>query len=489
MQHSGARTHIFWFIISPLAADPLAITSPTVLEAVEGTFLELRVEASGGTGVGFTWAAVKGMPPGLELAWLNECVIWGPFLPHAEVDGELAAPSLRSISGMVASWRQPGNFWVHDDADSSLPNVYAIDASGRHRQTYHLEAMHTDWEDVALGPGNDGSECLYVGDFGDNNRSRGVSWLIRCNEPTVPSATMSPISLAVDVLYLKFPDGKRDIETLLFDWQTGTPYLIERNGSGCRVYKFPMPLDPSRTASDPVELILVTQTVTLPPTLTGGDSSRDGTRIVLRDYTVAYEYARPLGSSFDDIFFSTACLLGAAGNQQYEAITYGAGGDVLFTTTERAGRSASPILASRADKGIALALLKGVPTTSGVYLVDLEVNDSSGAVARQTVQIDVRPSKEPRLGALPGDCDQGGGLNIADAICLLDLLFVAAGAESPCDNFEGETRLLDFNGDADLDISDVLSLVIHLFGQGPAHVISPDCSEVAGCEGPCSTQG
>jgi hypothetical protein len=471
--------------LSPVTAGQLEITAPDPLEAVEGSPFETRIEAAGGTGAGHVWRVIQGMPPGLSLEWSNGCLEWGAFAAAGEVDESLPSPRLRAVSGMVASWRQPGILWVHDDLDSPVPCVYAIDESGRHRQTYILDADKVDWEDIALAPGSGGQERLYVGDFGDNSHSRPVAWLIRFDEPAVPAATVDPITIVPEVLYFKYPDGKRDIETLLFDWQSGTPYVIERNDAGCRAYKFPLPLDPDRTAADPVELILVTPSAILPPTLTGGDASRDGLRIVLRSYTHAFEYARQPGGAFDDLFFATPCILSDAGTQQYEAITYGPDGSTLFTTTELAGRSLAPILRSRAQPGTGTALIRGVPSTNGTWEVEIEAADSSGETVRRTLRIVVRTRGEPTAGAVPGDCDRSGHLDIADAICLLDLLFGTGVGESPCEEAGGEALLLDFNGDASEDISDALALLFHLFGERGGHVLGAECAQVAGCHGPC----
>jgi hypothetical protein len=478
---------ILCVFLSPAAAGDLEIAPIGPLEAVEGSAFEARLEATGGTGAGHVWRVLRGMPPGLELEWSNSCLEWGAFTPIGEIDAGLPSPRLRGVSGMVASRRQPGIFWLHDDLDSSVPCVYAIDESGRHRQTYVLDADKVDWEDVALAPGPGAEERLHVGDFGDNGRSRPGAWLIRFDEPTVPASTVDPIAVVPEVIHFKYPDGSRDVETLLFDWQTGTPYVIERNDAGCRAYKFPMPLDPGRTAADPVELILVTPRVLLPPTLTGGDAARNGLRMVLRSYTHAFEYARQPGGAFDDLFLAAPCTLGNPGVQQYEAITYGAGGASLFTTTELAGRSSSPILKSQAQSGTGTALIKGVPSAAGAHDVEVEAEDSSGEVARSTLRIVVREG-DPPARPVPGDCDRSGHLDIADVICLLDRVLGTGGAESPCEDAVGEAVLLDFNGDASEDVSDPVALLLHLFAGRSGHALGPDCIPVAGCDGPCGAR-
>jgi hypothetical protein len=477
------------------AGEPLAILTDELPAASVGAPYEASVAAGGGTEVGYVWRLRSGaLPDGVELVWQNRCVSWGRFQAAGAVDGRLPAPRLRAVSAMAASRQNPGILWMVDDADSGLPEVFALTQAGAHRQTYRLETTPIDWEGLSLGPGpTAGKDYIYVGDFGDNSLSRSLAWLLRFEEPGVPNATEAVRAVSFEVLYFKYPDGRRDVETLFFDWLTGTPYLVERNGAGCKVYKFPLPLDPERGPDDPAELLLVTPRAVLPATLTGGDASRDGQRVVLRNYTAAFEYARPANGTFDSIFFTSPCALSGAGSQQYEAITYSADGTRIYTTTERAGQPTAPILAAAATRAAEPALLRGRPAASGDFQLTLEVSDSSGAVARRSLILRVRPL-DPGGGQVPGDCDQNGPLDISDGICLLGLLFGTDNAFPPCGEAAGGAResedgtmtLLDFNGDARLDISDPIALLMYLFLGGSEHVLGQECRIVAGCQGACS---
>src|SRR5689334_16831328 len=92
-------------------------------------------------------------------------------------------------SGLVASRRNPGLFWTHNDS-GDLPLVYAFDRAGRSRGTWRVEgAQAVDWEDIAAGPGpTQGQSYLYVGDIGDNPRQRDSIVVYRFPEPEL-SAT------------------------------------------------------------------------------------------------------------------------------------------------------------------------------------------------------------------------------------------------------------------------------------------------------------
>ena len=61
--------------------------------------------------------------------------------------------SIRESSGVVASRKNPGLFWTHNDSGDG-PFVYAFDRAGRGRGTFRVEgAKALDWEDIAAGAG------------------------------------------------------------------------------------------------------------------------------------------------------------------------------------------------------------------------------------------------------------------------------------------------------------------------------------------------
>ena len=90
---------------------------------------------------------------------------------------------------------------------------------------------------------------------------------------------------------------------------------------------------------------------------------------------------------------------------------------------------------------------------------------------------------------LPGDCNADGEVDLSDAVCLLEYLFVRADSSLPCglgtSSDEANVRLLDSNGDLVLDITDAVVLLTWKFLGGPAHVLGTACRLVAGCPSTC----
>src|SRR5207248_10241087 len=103
-------------------------------------------------------------------------------------------------------------------------------------------SRNVDWEDIAIGPGVDGKPALYVGDIGDNNRSRDDTAVYRLPEPAVdPGKTMREATTApAERFPYRYPDGHHDAETLLVHPQTKEVFIIAKEGSGVTgVYVYP----------------------------------------------------------------------------------------------------------------------------------------------------------------------------------------------------------------------------------------------------------
>ena len=60
---------------------------------------------------------------------------------------------LTEASGMVASRKNKGLLWVHNDSGNQ-PRIFLIDTLGKVQRAFYLKnAMNFDWEDIAIGPG------------------------------------------------------------------------------------------------------------------------------------------------------------------------------------------------------------------------------------------------------------------------------------------------------------------------------------------------
>ncbi|MBI4583013.1 MAG: lamin tail domain-containing protein [Planctomycetes bacterium] len=124
---------------------------------------------------------------------------------------------------------------------------------------------------------------------------------------------------------------------------------------------------------------------------------------------------------------------------------------------------------------------------AGRFAVTLKVTDNKGAQRSSSLTIQVEPIGG---GQIPGDCNQDGALNIADAVCLLIRLFVGSPNALPCDggalSDPGNVALLDVNGDSAADVSDVISELTYLFLGGAPPKLGTRCLRIPGCPNACA---
>ena len=272
-------------------------------------------------------------------------------------------------SGLVAGSRSDLLFTHNDSGDTA--RFFAVDRTGRTRATYPLRGVDArDWEDIARGPGR----TLWLGDIGDNSAIRDRGLLVhRVPEPAgTGSATLTPTTYR-----LRYDDGPKDAEALLVTPE-GRVLVVEKTfGSAAGVYASDLPLRPGGA----VNLLHRVAEVHV-PMVTGGDLSPDGRRVVLRNYTAAYEWDVPGG----DVVAALATdpeRVSLPSSPQGEGIAYSRDGRSLLTSSEgKAGpvyelRPGSPTAAPEPSETAAPAaagrdVAKGwrVPlTVAGVVLV------------------------------------------------------------------------------------------------------------------------
>jgi hypothetical protein len=120
------------------------------------------------------------------------------------------------------------------------------------------------------------------------------------------------------------------------------------------------------------------------------------------------------------------------------------------------------------------------------YRVTLVVSDDRGATASAERTITV----EEDLGGLqlPSDTNQDGEVDVSDALRLLLHLFADVGP-LPCVGADvqsgGNLALLDGDGNGLVNLTDTIYLLVHLFRGGPPPVLGTSCVPIDGCPDAC----
>lgn len=249
--------------------------------------------------------------------------------------GKLNEKDLQETSGIAASRRNPGVYWVHNDSGDSA-RFFGVKSSGSLDGTYNLSGAEAeDWEDIAVGPGPEkGTNYVYLADTGDNSLNRDHVTIYRVPEPAAGSGeqTLS----AFETFNFTFPDGNgHNVEALAIDGQSGKLYLIDKSSSDpAQVFEAPATLKSGSTAELTKVGSLSYKLGNGYEKVTAADISPDGSTVAVRTYEHLYVYDRLSGSSVTTALRSTPCRTPLVKETQGEAAAFTAAGNGLITVGE-----------------------------------------------------------------------------------------------------------------------------------------------------------
>lgn len=258
---------------------------------------------------------------------------------EAKIVGKITSDEIGEGSGLVNSKCSQNVFWTHNDSGDDA-YIFALDGKGEKLATYRVKgAKNVDWEDIAEIKDKSGECFLYIGDFGNNGRSRTEHTIYKVKEPTgfsKDSSRKNP-QMTDDAEAIKFtyPDIRHDAETLLVHPQTNDIYVVTKRLTGAAgVYKLKANYDSSKV--NKLEKVSDLSVPAVPEGfLTGGDISPDGKRVVICDYFFAYELSLPdKANNFDDIWKQKPLKIELGTREQGEAVAYSPDGNSIFATSE-----------------------------------------------------------------------------------------------------------------------------------------------------------
>ncbi len=209
----------------------------------------------------------------------------------AEKVGRMEHPAIAEASGIVASRRHPGIFWVHNDSGNP-PALFAVKKDGTLAREYRVAAPNVDWEDIAI----DDLGHLYIGDLGDNLGKLPFHAIYRVDEPDPAKPADQPLKPSASVFF-SYPNGeKRDAEALVID--DGQAIVIAKGRKERDAEVFAVPLS---AGSSPLRLAKAVQLAPLPGfarPATGASLSADGTRLAVCAVGEIQVFRRGDGSSW-----------------------------------------------------------------------------------------------------------------------------------------------------------------------------------------------
>lgn len=265
------------------------------------------------------------------MAACSVCTSWGA--PQAL--GKVAAGDLNALSGMAASWRNPGVIYVHNDHDQ--PVIYALgENAGLLARVTLSGVVGHDIEDMEVSRCPAGT-CLFAADIGNNLSPRTEFGIFRASEPAIAQGDVErALTVPAERFAFRYGDAPHNAESLIIDPTTGAVYIVTKVAAGqpSAVYHL--------ETFDLGKVNLAVKIADLPVPAPGDQPATAGTAqpcgagFLLRTGNTLYEFRIPVGTPFADAFHVTPIKVPAAVEQQSEAVTYQPDGRGYYTTSEGA---------------------------------------------------------------------------------------------------------------------------------------------------------
>lgn len=246
-------------------------------------------------------------------------------------------PVMDEISGIaIASGKKIMAFMHNDSGDTS--RIFAMGKNGKLLSTLYFKGVTgskgvADCEDIASGksPGKKG-KFIYLGDIGDNKARRPFIAVYRIAEPQKVESPV--IEVAAEVVFLHYPDGARDAETLMVDNTDELLYIISKREDTVSIYTAPLAWKNGDTIT-----LQKRGTRWFPGErpakwICSGDISADGKKVVLKNYLKIYYWDRKKKEPVWETLQRPAIELPYDPEPQGEAVCFDNKGKGYYTVSE-----------------------------------------------------------------------------------------------------------------------------------------------------------
>ncbi len=210
--------------------------------------------------------------------------------------------TLLESSGVAVSRTHPGVLWTHNDAGHD-PVVFAMNLSGQILGAFSVQGADSrDWEDISLGRCPDvwssESDCLYIGDIGDNQRRRSVYTIYIIPEPNPTSAEPAATITVAEVRRVDFvyPDERHDAEAMAVSPEGNVTIVTKGRNGRTQVFVIHRALVEQAIRQDRAVTPESQGTLPIDPVppigkvVTGAAFSPSGRILAVRTYTEIYLY-------------------------------------------------------------------------------------------------------------------------------------------------------------------------------------------------------
>lgn len=260
------------------------------------------------------------------------------FKLHSQEKRILNLPSgLNEISGIALSSSQKVFAFVHNDSGDTS-RFFGIDSTGSLAYTYYFKGVSgkkgvTDCEDITIGKTYNGeNRYLYIGDIGDNKAKRKYITVYRIAEPDQFNTPVETVSASP--VFLTYPDGARDAETLMVDNIQRLLYIISKREDTVRIYTAPLAWNDNDTITLKFRGQIYFKGSRPGKWITSGDISWDGQKVLLKSLQKVYYWERKNNEPLWKTLQRTATELPYQQESQGEAICFDREGKGFYTVSE-----------------------------------------------------------------------------------------------------------------------------------------------------------
>lgn len=249
--------------------------------------------------------------------------------------GLLENKSIKEASGLIASVKNSGYLWTHNDSGDTN-RIFLIDQNGKGTREFYLEgATNRDWEAISMASFTEGS-FLYIADIGDNDAKYENCFIYKVAEPLVGSSTPQTNVLSnVQKITFKYPDGARDAESLMIDQATKDIYILSKRESNQRLYRLPYPQSFSEViTAEFVETVDFSNATNASLYLTDGSISGDNQEILIRNYFQVFHWRRGSNESVAETLKRSPNTYSYSVEPQGEGICFSSNQKSFFTISE-----------------------------------------------------------------------------------------------------------------------------------------------------------
>lgn len=258
------------------------------------------------------------------------------------VKGRLNTDFNNETSGLAASFINKGLLYIHNDSGDTS-RFFLIGSDGTLKAIYTFNANPlmksgvADCEDMAVGIGPGGKSYVYIGDIGDNSAKRKYLTVYRIKEPAFKSSKKVSIAhVDADPLYIKYPDGARDAETLMVDPLEQLLYIVSKREDSVSVYTTPLLFQKGDTVTLDKKAVLYFEGTAkrFGKQITGGNISKNGTQVLIKSYAKVFYWKRKNKEPIWQLLTTTSREMPYQQEKQGEAIGFTTNGKGYYTISE-----------------------------------------------------------------------------------------------------------------------------------------------------------